>query len=232
MLGFFVPIVGLILWLVWMHTRPRDAKMSRNGFITGIAVAIIASIVSVALVLSAAHRIADETYLPNLPETTDTNEEYPTTIPTPDSVGQSDAGNCVWTDNQTYGVGFCADSQLLYYTDTDYDYYAATNVDVPMIMVSKMEPSQAYQPGDTPADVAYWYSTEAANPCLVLLSTPEVAAANCTSDVVGASHDAGVTFYLLNARGEMIRIDLFSGDSSHGAEQLAAAAVLNPKSLG
>ncbi len=44
-LGFFIPIVGLILWLVWRDTRPRDARMSRNGFIAGLIVGVVVSII-------------------------------------------------------------------------------------------------------------------------------------------------------------------------------------------
>ncbi|MCL2489535.1 MAG: DsbA family protein [Propionibacteriaceae bacterium] len=40
-LGFFVPLAGLILWLVWRSTRPRDSKMARNGLITGVALGVL-----------------------------------------------------------------------------------------------------------------------------------------------------------------------------------------------
>lgn len=43
-LGFFVPIAGLILWLVWKDTRPRDSVRARNGFITGLIVSVVLSI--------------------------------------------------------------------------------------------------------------------------------------------------------------------------------------------
>lgn len=44
-LGFFIPIVGLILWLVWKDTRPKDSIQSRNGFIAGLIVGVIFSII-------------------------------------------------------------------------------------------------------------------------------------------------------------------------------------------
>lgn len=44
-LGFFVPLVGLILWLVWRPTRPNDARQSRNGFIAGVIVQVIFGII-------------------------------------------------------------------------------------------------------------------------------------------------------------------------------------------
>ena len=42
-LGFFIPVVGLILWIVWHATRPRDSKMARNGFIASMALIILAT---------------------------------------------------------------------------------------------------------------------------------------------------------------------------------------------
>jgi len=44
-LGFFIPIVGLILWLVWKDTRPKDSIQSRNGFIAGLIVSVVFSII-------------------------------------------------------------------------------------------------------------------------------------------------------------------------------------------
>lgn len=44
-LGFFIPVVGLVLWLVWKDTRPMDSKMSRNGFIAGLVVSVVVSII-------------------------------------------------------------------------------------------------------------------------------------------------------------------------------------------
>ncbi|MDR1266099.1 MAG: hypothetical protein LBK42_11215 [Propionibacteriaceae bacterium] len=35
-LGFFVPMVGLVLWLVWQRDRPKDSRRARNGFIAGM----------------------------------------------------------------------------------------------------------------------------------------------------------------------------------------------------
>lgn len=40
-LGFFIPLAGLILWLVWKDTKPRDSRQSRNGFIAGIIVQVV-----------------------------------------------------------------------------------------------------------------------------------------------------------------------------------------------
>ena len=47
-LGFLIPIVGLILWLVWADEKPESAKMSGIGALASI----LLSIVSVFFVLS------------------------------------------------------------------------------------------------------------------------------------------------------------------------------------
>ena len=86
-LGFFVPVVGLILWLVWMRTRPRNAKMSRNGFIIGLAFAVVATVTIVAIVVHAAQQIADEPYRPIAYPTATANGE-------PASVPASPGGIC------------------------------------------------------------------------------------------------------------------------------------------
>lgn len=43
-LGFFIPIVGLILYLVWRDTEPKNAKMAGKG-------ALISAIVYVVLII-------------------------------------------------------------------------------------------------------------------------------------------------------------------------------------
>lgn len=35
-LGFFIPIVGLILWLAWKNTSPGDSRMAGKGLLIGI----------------------------------------------------------------------------------------------------------------------------------------------------------------------------------------------------
>ncbi|MFA7561173.1 MAG: zinc-ribbon domain-containing protein [Candidatus Izemoplasmatales bacterium] len=44
LLGFCVPIVGLILYLIWKQERPRDAKAAGVGAIIGFAIGIISQI--------------------------------------------------------------------------------------------------------------------------------------------------------------------------------------------
>lgn len=44
-LGFFIPIVGLVLWLVWKDQRPNDSRMSRNGFLASLIVGVVLMII-------------------------------------------------------------------------------------------------------------------------------------------------------------------------------------------
>lgn len=48
-LGFFIPLVGLILFIVWKNTQPRNAKKSLIGAIVGFVFNIIISICYVAV---------------------------------------------------------------------------------------------------------------------------------------------------------------------------------------
>ena len=43
-LGFFIPLVGLILFLVWKDTKPNSAKVAGIGAIIGVVVGILANI--------------------------------------------------------------------------------------------------------------------------------------------------------------------------------------------
>ncbi len=44
-LGFFIPLVGLILYLIWKDTRPNDAKKAGKGALIGVIVNVVISIV-------------------------------------------------------------------------------------------------------------------------------------------------------------------------------------------
>ena len=45
-LGFCFPIVGLILYLVWRDTEPKNAKMAGKGALIGVIVYVVLTIVS------------------------------------------------------------------------------------------------------------------------------------------------------------------------------------------
>ena len=53
-LGFFIPRVGLILFIVWKQTKPKCAKMAGIGAIVGFVLGIILSIVSSVFLASVA----------------------------------------------------------------------------------------------------------------------------------------------------------------------------------
>lgn len=40
-LGFFIPLVGLILWLVWKDTKPKSAKMAGIGALVGVGICLL-----------------------------------------------------------------------------------------------------------------------------------------------------------------------------------------------
>ncbi len=49
--GFFVPIAGLILYLVWRLERPQDARHAKNGMIWGFVAWGIFAVVRIVLFL-------------------------------------------------------------------------------------------------------------------------------------------------------------------------------------
>ena len=40
-LGFFIPLVGLILWLVWKDSKPKSAKMAGIGALVGVGISLL-----------------------------------------------------------------------------------------------------------------------------------------------------------------------------------------------
>ena len=49
-LGFFFPIVGLILFLVWMDDKPLRSKACGKGALIGVIVEIVVALLTVMLV--------------------------------------------------------------------------------------------------------------------------------------------------------------------------------------
>ena len=45
-LGFFIPIVGLVLYLVWRDEKPSSAKMAGLGALVSVAISIVFSILA------------------------------------------------------------------------------------------------------------------------------------------------------------------------------------------
>ncbi len=44
-LGFFFPLVGLILWLVWKDSNPENSKMAGKGALIGFIVSVVLTII-------------------------------------------------------------------------------------------------------------------------------------------------------------------------------------------
>ena len=51
-LGFFFPLVGLILYLAWIDTKPKSAKAAGKGALIGVIIAVILSIIVLILIFS------------------------------------------------------------------------------------------------------------------------------------------------------------------------------------
>ena len=49
LLGFFFPLIGLILWLVWKDSMPLRAKSCGKGALIGVIVSVVLSILSTVL---------------------------------------------------------------------------------------------------------------------------------------------------------------------------------------
>lgn len=53
-LGFFFPLVGLILFLVWMNTKPLSGKKAGIGALVGVITSIVLSIVLAIIIFAIA----------------------------------------------------------------------------------------------------------------------------------------------------------------------------------
>jgi len=51
-LGFFVPIAGLILWALWMSDRPRDARMAGMGALVSLIFGVVITILLFAVIFA------------------------------------------------------------------------------------------------------------------------------------------------------------------------------------
>lgn len=40
-LGFFIPLVGLILWMIWKNDRPGDAGMAGKGALVSVIINVV-----------------------------------------------------------------------------------------------------------------------------------------------------------------------------------------------
>ena len=65
-LGFFLPLVGLILWLIWKDDREGDGKMAGKGALIGAIVYIIVIVIMFsmsAFMFNKAEQTIDNIYL-------------------------------------------------------------------------------------------------------------------------------------------------------------------------
>lgn len=51
-LGFFFPIIGLILFLVWKNDKPADAKVAGIGALIGVIVSVVFSIIMIVVTMA------------------------------------------------------------------------------------------------------------------------------------------------------------------------------------
>ena len=51
-LGFFVPIIGLILFILWSSDRPSDAKMSGLGALVSVILSSVFTVIYVVIIMA------------------------------------------------------------------------------------------------------------------------------------------------------------------------------------
>ncbi|MDR1560573.1 MAG: hypothetical protein LBS84_12950 [Clostridiales bacterium] len=51
-LGFLIPIAGLILWLVWKDTKPLKAKSAGKGALVSVIIGVLFYVVVVVIALN------------------------------------------------------------------------------------------------------------------------------------------------------------------------------------
>ena len=62
-LGFLIPIAGLILWLAWIDVKPKSAKMAGIGALVSVILSIVFSILMVAILMASADWSSVDTLL-------------------------------------------------------------------------------------------------------------------------------------------------------------------------
>lgn len=79
-LGIFIPLVGLILFLVWRKDKPLSAKASGIGAIIGVVLNIIVAIVTVMALMPAMMTAANMQYTTTTTTTTTAQSDGTTTV--------------------------------------------------------------------------------------------------------------------------------------------------------
>ncbi len=52
-LGFLIPIVGIILWAVWMNDKPKSSKAAGIGALIGIVLSILITVIIFVVAINA-----------------------------------------------------------------------------------------------------------------------------------------------------------------------------------
>lgn len=53
-LGFLIPIAGLILWLAWIDVKPKSAKMAGVGALVSVILSVVFTIATIAILMASA----------------------------------------------------------------------------------------------------------------------------------------------------------------------------------
>ena len=56
LLGFLIPVAGLILWIMWKDEKPRSARMAGVGFLAGLVLWLIGVMAVLSMIGSMMHR--------------------------------------------------------------------------------------------------------------------------------------------------------------------------------
>ena len=51
-LGFLIPVVGLILFLVWYHDKPKSAKMAGIGALANVVITFVGTILYIVVIMA------------------------------------------------------------------------------------------------------------------------------------------------------------------------------------
>lgn len=142
-LGFFIPLVGLILYLVYKDKSPKKAKSAGKGAIAGVIVNIVLSIVYAILMFSIADNIID-------------NMDYGTIMTSPEEIyeiqkiqGDITIGKFKVSDNGYFNttslevtVKNTSDVQMSYYITIEAVNENGTRLKTDTVAVIQLNPGQ------------------------------------------------------------------------------------------
>ena len=56
LIGFLIPVAGIILWIMWKDEKPRSARMAGAGFLAGLMLWLIGVMAVMSMIGSMMHR--------------------------------------------------------------------------------------------------------------------------------------------------------------------------------